>query len=207
MVATCRLNGMSAQEAYDHTGLMIDSRLERLDECVAALPYVDAQVATYVQGMKNVLVSNVHWSFRGQRYFGSRNEEVKKTRVIDVLAEPEYLNQARVAATAAATAKSRPQHQRIDSVLGLATKVSDSKDETTPDNHLETSDATYASASLASSEDVAPIKGYRGSDGVLNGIHLDPSVVASSANEMNRARIFCEIRHRFAESLIWIRMQ
>ncbi|KXT15230.1 hypothetical protein AC579_1369 [Pseudocercospora musae] len=95
MVATCRLNGMSAQEAYDHTGAMIDARLDRLDQCIAELPYVDDQVATYVQGMKNVLIANVHWSFRGQRYFGSRNAEVRRTRVIDVLADPEYLKQMR----------------------------------------------------------------------------------------------------------------
>ncbi|KAI5366344.1 Putative isoprenoid synthase domain superfamily, terpene cyclase-like 2 [Septoria linicola] len=95
MIAVCRLHGMKAQEAHDHVALMIDLRLNRINTIVAALPRwgqdIDAQVAVYVQGIKRMIASNVHWSFRSQRYFGLRNKQVRKTGLVDLLQNPPYL--------------------------------------------------------------------------------------------------------------------
>ncbi|KAF2825788.1 putative pentalenene synthase [Ophiobolus disseminans] len=98
ILAVCRLQGMQTQEAHDFVGKLIDIRLERMIDLMSNLPYwgntVDEQVEIYVAAIKNMIAANVHWSFRSQRYFGTRNEEVRKTRIIDLMVDPPYMKRA-----------------------------------------------------------------------------------------------------------------
>ncbi|KAI1327758.1 isoprenoid synthase domain-containing protein [Xylariaceae sp. FL0255] len=95
MVAVCRMNGSSAQAAFDQIAAMIDSRFEQWDEAVRTLPSwgtdIDAQVKQYIQGIQNIVQANLSWSFRSGRYFGSKGEEVLLMREIDVLMHPSFL--------------------------------------------------------------------------------------------------------------------
>ncbi|CAK1363197.1 unnamed protein product [Cercospora beticola] len=98
MIAVCRLNGMEVQEAHDHVAIMIDTRLNRMDETFATLPKCDKdiaeQVKAYVRGIELMVAANVHWSYRSHRYFGLRNHEVRETGLVDLLVQPPYLKQA-----------------------------------------------------------------------------------------------------------------
>ncbi|PPJ52232.1 hypothetical protein CBER1_09725 [Cercospora berteroae] len=100
MIAVCRLNGMEVRQAHDHVAIMIDTRLNRMDETFATLPKWDKdiaeQVKAYVRGIELMVAANVHWSYRSHRYFGLRNHEVRETGLVDLLIQPPYLKQASV---------------------------------------------------------------------------------------------------------------
>ncbi|EME39124.1 hypothetical protein DOTSEDRAFT_82994 [Dothistroma septosporum NZE10] len=99
ILAVCRMNGMAIQEAHDYIGDLIGLRIHRMNALIDGLPYwgagVNEQVAMYVQAIKDMIVANVHWSFRSQRYFGLGNREVRETRVVDLLIEPPYMRRGR----------------------------------------------------------------------------------------------------------------
>jgi hypothetical protein len=84
---------MSAQEAFDHLGSLLQVRLERFEELADSLPDWDEATAVdeYVEGVRNSVRANLYWSLRTDRYFGAATEEVKRTRKVDVLAHPRYL--------------------------------------------------------------------------------------------------------------------
>jgi hypothetical protein len=86
---------MSAQEAFDHLGHLLEARLERFDEISGALPHWDvpaaAAVDAYVEGIRNAVQANLYWSLRTDRFFGAATEEVKKTRKVKVMICPKYL--------------------------------------------------------------------------------------------------------------------
>ena len=92
---------MSAQEAFDHLGSMLEKLYTRFDAAIAELPSwveaVDVEVGKYVEGVKSGVKScvkaNLGWSFHTDRYFGETKDEVKWAGKVDVLAEPLYLRQ------------------------------------------------------------------------------------------------------------------
>ncbi|KAI1811307.1 terpene synthase metal binding domain-containing protein [Poronia punctata] len=98
MVAVCRMNGSSAQEAFDEIAAMVDSRFALWEEAVRSLPSwggsVDRQVRLYIQGIQNIVQANLSWSFRSGRYFGSKGDQVLNLRKIDVLMNPSFLEHA-----------------------------------------------------------------------------------------------------------------
>ncbi|KAL7928555.1 isoprenoid synthase domain-containing protein [Trichoderma chlorosporum] len=65
MVATCRLNGMSAQGAFDKVGKLLESRYQRWDRAEASIPSwgeeADIQVRKYIEGIKCVVSANLNW--------------------------------------------------------------------------------------------------------------------------------------------------
>ncbi|KAG4419573.1 hypothetical protein IFR04_007275 [Cadophora malorum] len=44
---------------------------------------VDKEVQRYIQGIQDVVLANVNWSFRTERYFGKKCHQVRETRVLD----------------------------------------------------------------------------------------------------------------------------
>ncbi|KAK8023454.1 terpene synthase [Apiospora marii] len=64
-VAVCRMNGASAQQAFDEIASMVDARFSAWDEAAKALPSwgaeVDAQLHQYVQGIQNIVQANISW--------------------------------------------------------------------------------------------------------------------------------------------------
>ncbi|KAK4500492.1 hypothetical protein PRZ48_008681 [Zasmidium cellare] len=99
LIACCRLQGMSNSQAFDHLGQMLDERMDRLDYILHRLPSwgekIDVEAAKYVQGCKDMVISNLHWSFRRERYFGRRAVGVRETRLIELLENPPYLREYR----------------------------------------------------------------------------------------------------------------
>lgn len=65
LVALCRLNGMSAQEAFDVVASMVDERFAAWDETVKVVPSwgeaVNAQVEQYICGIQNMVQANLSW--------------------------------------------------------------------------------------------------------------------------------------------------
>lgn len=67
MVAICRMNGMSAQKAFDEVGQLLSSRYRRW-EVVEALfqqsPLArNRSVVRYVDGIKSVVQANISWRY------------------------------------------------------------------------------------------------------------------------------------------------
>jgi hypothetical protein len=50
-----------------------------------------AAVEEYVEGFRNAVQANLYWSLRSDRFFGAATEEVKKTRRVNVMVCPKYL--------------------------------------------------------------------------------------------------------------------
>ena len=95
LISSYRLQGFGPQEAYDQLGSMLESIYNRFDMAVKELPcwgeHVDVEVERYVEGIKNCVKANLHWSFRTDRYFGSRKDDVKEQGRLEVLKKPSYL--------------------------------------------------------------------------------------------------------------------
>lgn len=95
LISSCRLHGMDAQKASDHLGFMLEEIYERFDQVVEQLPLwggrVDVEVRRYVEGIKNCVNANLHWSFRTDRYFGAKKCESQRTGRLEVLKSPPYL--------------------------------------------------------------------------------------------------------------------
>lgn len=98
LVTSFRLQGKSAQEAFDAVGDMLQSRYARWEFATTNLPSwggpIDSHVRTYVQGVQNVVIGNLWWSFESGRYFGEHGQEIKRTGKMDVMEFPDYLNLA-----------------------------------------------------------------------------------------------------------------
>jgi hypothetical protein len=95
LITACCRGGMSAQEAFDHLGNLLEGRLEGFDEISGALPHWDyptaAAVDAYVEGVRNAVQVNLYRSLRTDRFFGAATEEVRKTRRVKVMVRPKYL--------------------------------------------------------------------------------------------------------------------
>lgn len=65
MVAVCRMNGFSAQEAFDEIASMVDERYIAWYENVNAIPSwgeeIDSDVRQYIQGIRNIVQANLSW--------------------------------------------------------------------------------------------------------------------------------------------------
>ena len=65
MVALCRLKGMTAQEAFDQVGSLLQDRYQRWDVLETYIPswgeVVDPEVEKYISGIKTVVRANLHW--------------------------------------------------------------------------------------------------------------------------------------------------
>ena len=66
-VAVCRINGSSAQKAFDDISLMVSARFAAWDQTVNMLPTwgkdVDAQVHQYIKGIQNIVQANISWRY------------------------------------------------------------------------------------------------------------------------------------------------
>ncbi|EXK49843.1 hypothetical protein FOMG_02323 [Fusarium oxysporum f. sp. melonis 26406] len=95
MVAACRMTGQSPQEAFDTVGNLLEERYQYWQKAIEQLPSwgpeIDANVARYIQGIQNVVQANITWSFRSGRYFGKQAPEIRRTRMIDVMVNPPFL--------------------------------------------------------------------------------------------------------------------
>ncbi|KAK1590316.1 terpene synthase metal binding domain-containing protein [Colletotrichum navitas] len=96
MVAACRMNGKSAQEAFDIVGSLLEESYIEWDEVMIRMPCwdvaVDSEVERYIKGIQNVVQANISWSFHSKRYLGADGPQVRKTWRIDVLVNPPYLS-------------------------------------------------------------------------------------------------------------------
>jgi hypothetical protein len=65
MVAVCRLNGMSAQEAFDEVGRLLTSHFQRWDHVesmfLRSKHANNKAVVRYVDGIKSVVQANISW--------------------------------------------------------------------------------------------------------------------------------------------------
>ncbi|PYH60795.1 terpene synthase family protein [Aspergillus niger CBS 101883] len=79
--------GFSVQAAFDEAGKLLAACYRDWYLTLADLPSwgedVDAQVQTYIDGLQNTVLANIHWSFRAERYWKS-NAEIQKDRTIEV---------------------------------------------------------------------------------------------------------------------------
>ncbi|KAI1120988.1 isoprenoid synthase domain-containing protein [Nemania abortiva] len=95
MVAVARMSGLGAQEAFDYIGSMLDSRYERWNAALNAVPdwgeEVNEGVRRYIQGVADVVRANLYWSFKSERYLGKDGAVVRRTRCLQVLRSPEFL--------------------------------------------------------------------------------------------------------------------
>lgn len=95
LIAACRRQGLSAQEAFDHLGRLLDERLELFEKLVESLSQwndmTTGPVAAYVEGVRNSVRANLYWSLRTERYFGAATVDIWKTRKVDVMVRPSYL--------------------------------------------------------------------------------------------------------------------
>ncbi|KAK2600054.1 hypothetical protein QQS21_005218 [Conoideocrella luteorostrata] len=95
IIATCRLMGMSAQQAFDVAGKLLEDRYHRWEVVEANVSkyneQVDEQLSMYVEAIKAVVRANLYWSFKTDRYTEDDPEKVRQTRKITVLENPPYL--------------------------------------------------------------------------------------------------------------------
>ncbi|KDQ61070.1 hypothetical protein JAAARDRAFT_125196 [Jaapia argillacea MUCL 33604] len=82
-------HGHDLQSAIDHIGDMCRDTINTFIANQAKVPSwgteVDKDVAAYVQGLQEWIVGSLHWSFQTKRYFGDNGQEVKKTRIVNLL--------------------------------------------------------------------------------------------------------------------------
>lgn len=108
------MNGMSAQEAFDTVGELLQERYQRWDVVESQVPSwgeeVDAQVQRYIEAIKCVVKANLYWrysdtlirkrsiiltitiSFESERYLGRNSRDIRGTRKIRVLKNPAFLS-------------------------------------------------------------------------------------------------------------------
>lgn len=84
-----REQGLDLQGAVDYSGQLCKSAIQRFEDNRATLPSwgeeVDRQAAIYIQGMQDLMVGLLHWSFDSGRYFGKDGQTVKRDRFIKLL--------------------------------------------------------------------------------------------------------------------------
>ncbi|KAI0538595.1 isoprenoid synthase domain-containing protein [Xylaria digitata] len=95
LVAVARMSGLQAQEAFDCIGNMLNSRYERWEKAIGAMPdsgdEVNKHVERYVRGVVDVVRANLYWSFNSERYLGKDGAVVRQTRCLQVLQSPGFL--------------------------------------------------------------------------------------------------------------------
>ncbi|PVH75594.1 terpenoid synthase, partial [Cadophora sp. DSE1049] len=83
VVHLLRQHGFTEQRAYDRAHEMLRERYRQWYLAMAELPVwgekVDKEVQRYIQGIQDVVLANVNWSFRTERYFGKNRHQVRET--------------------------------------------------------------------------------------------------------------------------------
>ncbi|OAX38874.1 terpenoid synthase [Rhizopogon vinicolor AM-OR11-026] len=81
--------GLDLQGAMEYAGQLCKDAIQRFEANRADLPSlgkeIDEQVAIYVEGLQDWIVSSLHWSFDTNRYFGNDGHIVKQDRIVKVL--------------------------------------------------------------------------------------------------------------------------
>ncbi|OAX41622.1 terpenoid synthase [Rhizopogon vinicolor AM-OR11-026] len=81
--------GLDLQSAVDFVGELCKQSIDRFNEDRKLIPSwspkIDKDVAVYVTGLADWIVGSLHWSFDSTRYFQNSGQEVKKTRVVNLL--------------------------------------------------------------------------------------------------------------------------
>ncbi|KAL6306394.1 isoprenoid synthase domain-containing protein [Sparassis latifolia] len=89
IVVVQRQEGVDLQTAVDFVGDMCKQSIDRFsalrEELPSWGPELDAQVETYVDGLRDWISGSLKWSFLSERYFGKSGLEVKKTRIVNLL--------------------------------------------------------------------------------------------------------------------------
>lgn len=80
---------VDVQTAMDIAGDMFKENMDRFflerDNLPSWGPEIDKQVDLFVDGLGYWISGNINWSFETERYFGTANAEVKKTRLVNLL--------------------------------------------------------------------------------------------------------------------------
>ncbi|KAK8077969.1 hypothetical protein PG996_004139 [Apiospora saccharicola] len=89
VIGVLQAQGWSLQSALDEAGRMLDACYQRWSSAVAALPswgsVLDRQVLEYLDGLRNIALGSLLWSFRTGRYFDEEEgRRLRETRVLDV---------------------------------------------------------------------------------------------------------------------------
>ncbi|KAK6400434.1 hypothetical protein LTR81_024311 [Elasticomyces elasticus] len=98
IVAACRANDMTAQEAVDYITHEIGTRHDKLDHAMEEFFFryrfheLSGQLHRYACGIRSVIKANLYWSFWSGRFFTNDvKSRLLKGEAIDVLLEPSYL--------------------------------------------------------------------------------------------------------------------
>ncbi|CZR61268.1 uncharacterized protein PAC_11164 [Phialocephala subalpina] len=88
LITVLRHTGMSTQEAFDTVGGMLQKAYREWYIAQADLPLwgekIDADVQKFIEGCRNIMLANLNWHFKCDRYLPSIKEVVRKCRVIVV---------------------------------------------------------------------------------------------------------------------------
>ncbi|KUJ11138.1 putative pentalenene synthase [Mollisia scopiformis] len=92
LVTVFRTNGMSIQDAFDQAGEMLKHCYRDWYLAQAELlqygEAIDAQLQLYMIAIQNVMTASLNWHFKSTRYFGDKNDSVRRYRRITVLEDP-----------------------------------------------------------------------------------------------------------------------
>lgn len=89
LVAACRKGGMTAQEAVDRVALEIRQRLVFLEGALIRAVEMGSRwhcnTVRYIEGVKDVVMANLYWSFHSDRFFSDEQKtRLLTTRLVDV---------------------------------------------------------------------------------------------------------------------------
>ncbi|KAK7998523.1 terpenoid synthase [Apiospora marii] len=89
VIGILQAQGWSLQSAMNEAGRMLDACYQRWSSAVAAMPswgsVLDQQVLEYLDGLRNIALGSLLWSFRTGRYFNKEEgRRLRETRVLDV---------------------------------------------------------------------------------------------------------------------------
>lgn len=80
---------LDLQSAVDFVGELCKQSIDRFNEDRKLIPSwgtkIDKDIAVYVRGLADWIVGSLHWSFESTRYFQNAGQEVKRTRVVNLL--------------------------------------------------------------------------------------------------------------------------
>ncbi|PVH78127.1 pentalenene synthase [Cadophora sp. DSE1049] len=89
LIAVLRQSGMSTQEAFDHAGDMLKNCYRDWYIAQSQVPQVsqaiDYDIQKYIDAVRNIMLANLNWSFKSERYLGQKNSLARKYRTVVVL--------------------------------------------------------------------------------------------------------------------------
>ncbi|KAH6712403.1 pentalenene synthase [Leptodontidium sp. MPI-SDFR-AT-0119] len=91
LIAVLRQGGMSTQQAFDHAGEMLKDCYRDWYIAQSQVPQVsqatDYDIQKYIDAVRNIMLANLNWSFKSERYLGQKNSLARKYRTVIVLDE------------------------------------------------------------------------------------------------------------------------